>query len=452
LGSAATGATGADNRLAIDGNFTATGGTIVDAADGSLYLYGHTNVITGMAYNTAIGITLFISSNTNSIESLETDTILGAVGFRADTDSGDTTIFEVREDSDTFNNETPATVGKITFQESGAGGTEELELVTNLAETAGAAMPGVNGTASGATTFIIDTTTNANSYTLDLSQASGGFTPAANGTAGTATWSFQGNGTIKAPYFSFNSTNLAETVGSSGNAVTLQATGGNATPNSFGTTTTFDPSSTFLYSGSAAAATPATLTSSNALGILKVENGWLNINQASLNTQGSITVSSGGLILHGTTASNSFTGNTLTTTSSSALSFALSGGGTLDLKLGTSSNDNDAILGNGGTFSLTGGTINLITTGSSLIYTDTYDILQGFAASGNAITGDTIDINGAALSGYTASISEAGVLSFSAVPEPGTLSLLVGGFALLLVGGFFRGRRVEVSASENLLS
>jgi MYXO-CTERM domain-containing protein len=106
-------------------------------------------------------------------------------------------------------------------------------------------------------------------------------------------------------------------------------------------------------------------------------------------------------------------------------------GGTLDLTAGTPG----AINGSGaGTFSLSGGTLDL---GGSANwnYADTYDILGGFASgsvSNLSITGyDTTD--------YTASVSDTGVLSFAATPEPA--SWMLGLAAMGLVIGLRQYRR-----------
>jgi hypothetical protein len=120
---------------------------------------------------------------------------------------------------------------------------------------------------------------------------------------------------------------------------------------------------------------------------------------------------------------------------STGQNFTMSGG-TFDLT--DSSGSVGEIEGAGsGTFSITGGTLDL--GGNTWNYSNTYDILNGFASgsvSGLTITDfDTTD--------YNANLSSSGVLSFTAVPEPGTIGTVALGTALLLVvsGRMRRGLR-----------
>jgi autotransporter-associated beta strand protein len=102
-------------------------------------------------------------------------------------------------------------------------------------------------------------------------------------------------------------------------------------------------------------------------------------------------------------------------------------GGTWNVDLGTAFDQITA----GGTanFAITGGTFALDVTGAGFDYALTYQVLSGFttgSVSNLAFTGyDDV--------GYTASLSDTGVLSFTAVPEPGAVGLLLAGASLPLL-------------------
>ena len=111
-------------------------------------------------------------------------------------------------------------------------------------------------------------------------------------------------------------------------------------------------------------------------------------------------------------------------------------GGTLSLTLGTSF---DQITGNG-TFSFTGGTLALDTTGGGFSYASNYQILTGFASgsvAGLSFTGyDNVN--------YAAMLNNSGSLSFSAVPEPSTYAAILGS-AVLACAAWKRRRRRTVA-------
>lgn len=91
----------------------------------------------------------------------------------------------------------------------------------------------------------------------------------------------------------------------------------------------------------------------------------------------------------------------------------------------------DQIKGSGtGTFAIGTGTEIALITGAGFNYANTYSLLNGFTSGSVASTGVTI--TGYDTTNYIASLSNAGVLSFSAsaVPEPSTYALL-GGVAAL---------------------
>lgn len=118
---------------------------------------------------------------------------------------------------------------------------------------------------------------------------------------------------------------------------------------------------------------------------------------------------------------------------SSGQNFTMSGG-TLDLtdvsgSVGAITSD-----GGGSSFSISSGILDL--GGNTWNYSNTYDILAGFGTgsiSGLTVTDyDTTD--------YTANVSNAGVLSFTSVPEPSTWATMLAGLASLALFQFRRMR------------
>ena len=73
----------------------------------------------------------------------------------------------------------------------------------------------------------------------------------------------------------------------------------------------------------------------------------------------------------------------------------------------------------GGTFAVTGGTLDLGDS-AAIDYAATYPLLTGFGTG----TVSGLTITGYDTAGYTAALSNAGVLSFTAVPEPAALAFL----------------------------
>lgn len=119
-------------------------------------------------------------------------------------------------------------------------------------------------------------------------------------------------------------------------------------------------------------------------------------------------------------------------------------GGEIQLTLGASY---DQFAGGAGSnFTLTAGTIVLDVTGAGFSYSNGYTLFSGFDTIGNVVSlGD--GTTGLMISGYdtnswTAQIDVAtGVLTFGAVPEPGSTALL--GLSLLLCGSTLLRRRKQ---------
>jgi len=167
----------------------------------------------------------------------------------------------------------------------------------------------------------------------------------------------------------------------------------------------------------------------NALGTgaVSVAGGTLSSSVSSLNV-GSLSLSTGVIALDQSTF-NLATGQ----------NFTMSGG---TLNVTDSSGSVGAIAGDsstGDSLSITSGVLDL--GGDTWNYADTYAIFSGFdssSVSGLTITDyDTTD--------YSASVSNAGVLSFAAVPEPGTWATMLAGFAMLVGFQSRRNRRNRLS-------
>ncbi len=108
--------------------------------------------------------------------------------------------------------------------------------------------------------------------------------------------------------------------------------------------------------------------------------------------------------------------------------------GTLKLDLGTSF---DQITGGGaGKLNLTGGTFEL-TLGVGFDYGIVYQLFSGFASGTSTVSGLTF--TGFDTATYQASLNTLGELSFTAIPEPSTYAVLVGGS--VLAGAVLRRRR-----------
>ena len=166
--------------------------------------------------------------------------------------------------------------------------------------------------------------------------------------------------------------------------------------------------------------------SSTALGTgaVTISGGTLTSSVASLSLGGNFT------ILSGSVSPNQ--------TSAGAFALAVDknfvmSGGTLNLTLGASF---DQITGSGaGTFSFTGGTLALDTTGAGFGYGSTYQIFSGFASG--SVSG--VSFSGFDSADFAANLSNSGTLSFSAVPEPSTYAAILG--TAVLASAVWKKRR-----------
>lgn len=260
---------------------------------------------------------------------------------------------------------------------------------------------------SGQTTATITNNATSSAGTINLS---GGIAPN-SGTAG-GTLNFAGTGT--------GNNVISGVISQSGaGAVMVNISGGRWT---FSAANTFKGGATVtggvLNLGSAT-------TLQSATGSLAIAGGTLSSSVAASTVGGSVALSTGYVDLNGANAG--------AMTLAANQNFTMSGGEML-MTLGVSF---DQIFGSGtGAFSITDGILRLDVSGAGFSYGNTYALFSGFS-SGNV---SSLEITGYDAVGYTAELSNAGVLSFTAVPEATTWSLLLGALALMAARGGLRPR------------
>jgi fibronectin-binding autotransporter adhesin len=199
-----------------------------------------------------------------------------------------------------------ATVGRLSFGVGVANATTVLQLGSNLTVSdtpANSSMPQATFGANSATVnYVLDPA----GFTLNLTAArsTGGsttWTPGNVSASALVNWSLNNSGTpgqggVKVGNVSFTSANQVNV----GAGAVLEITGGNSTAINAGGGGTWDAASLLHYSGTAAAGTPATLTSNRAVGDLLVSGGgYLHLLSGSAANayENDITVRRGGLIV-----------------------------------------------------------------------------------------------------------------------------------------------------------
>jgi len=196
-----------------------------------------------------------------------------------------------------------------------------------------------------------------------------------------------------------------------------------------GTTTLTGSQGALTYTGSTTISSGSLLLSTSASGLtatsaVSIEGGSLISGAASGNLAlgvGNLTMSAGAVNPGGVGATASF--------SLAANRDFITTGGTIHIDLNTSG-ALDQFLGSGtGVFSLADTTLALnLVSWTPADYSETYAILSGFSGGSTS----DLTITGYDTANYTASLSNTGILSFTAVPEPAAASLL-GATALSLV-------------------
>ncbi len=422
-----------DNRIIVANSantLNVTGGTVnISGTTWSLYLQSPTGTGTNY-YNPTVQTGSFSQfvfyPSATGTQILVTNQVLPTLYVRT---AGVNTVIK------NTNTSTNGNIGTIQLANTGANLTTSLTLASNLTCTPGSGLPTPWGTAaSGTVGLAIDTGAG---YTLDITKCGNGTATFQPTSGGTANWIFQGSGSIKAYAFDLSKPWFSNVLGS----VTLQSTG-NAANNLGSNGGSISGSSTFLYSGSASAAAPATLTSNRAIGNLEVRSGALQITGTTLTAAGTVAVdigatlnlthygikTAGGLTVeNGAKISMQITGTTAGTDYAQIV--VTDAGGLVTLKTG----------------SLLELTLNAgLTVGQfvTLIENESASIIDG-SFSAVVIGGSTYDLTGSNAFTYNGQNYQLAYnvnadngatgndLELMAVPEPSTWAALAGGLAVL---------------------
>ncbi len=442
-----------DRRLSINGNMTVTGGTmsITSINDMAIQLNAtSTNTLNPASFDRNMGIALYGNAST-----LSAGVPLGRVFTRLST-VGVVTL---------TSSASGGNIGTLNINDGIAspGGTT-VQLGSNLTLVAGNG--GLDGLPQFTTYSFVpeadgraDVGIDANGYTLDLSGNSNRWQPnsAVSGTVATqAYWqlsSTSGSGRFVANGFNFvyTTSSTAGTLNAYTNVgpnVILESKAGSNVANNLGSGT-ISASSIFRYSGTAATATPSTLTAGTSIGDLEVAGtGALRVLSIA-GTVGNVRVSNGSLVLGGTGAlptmpSLDVTGGTVDVAGYATAITDLTGsaGGTI-----TSSSNTTTTLTVGGAistrydgaFANSAGTLNLVKTGAGTLtlggantFTGTTTISEGSLVLDNALAlqNSTFDTAGSA----SLSFGSLTAASFGGLAGSGNIDLtaLTGG---LTVGG-----------------
>ncbi|MFM8413314.1 MAG: beta strand repeat-containing protein, partial [Planctomycetota bacterium] len=391
-------------RLSVWGNASVTGGSVVEPGSaGVISFYGTTNVFAPETFSTAYSFQLLASGN----QTFSGSTALGAFNLRG---TGIKTVSN------------SGTITTISFINDTAGSPVTLKLGSNIAVgTGGLNLAGFSQQGT-ALSFGVD----ADTYSLNLTAASGAWTPGTGGTGTTALWTLTGTaGRIIANGFNLSSARVDSSVGP---GLILESRAGDGGTNNLSVGTgsgTIDPASVFRYAGSAVAATPATLTSSRAIGDLEVTSGALRI--TSLAGLQNLRVTGGTLDLGNqslSVTSGSFGGGSVTSGTLTSSTF-----------LATSGTVGASLAGVGGTLTKSGaGTFTLAGantyTGATTVSAGTLLVNGDQSAAVGAVTvaaGATL--GGSGVIGGAVSILGGGMVAPGT--SPGTLTL---GDSLTLAG------------------
>jgi autotransporter-associated beta strand protein len=249
-----------DRRLQVTGNLNISGGAVTAAGSGAgFYLSGTSNVFNPTTFDSASKITMVLQATTD--QAISTSVNIGNVVVRG---------YGVR----TFTTSS-GTMAQLALMDGGGSASQAttFKLGSNLTQT-GNIIPNSFGNTLEAGR--IDLGIDVDRYTLTNTNA-GGFTPTTSTQASVTNtvWNLSGtSGTFKAVLFNFNSGTTTVNVNA---GLTLESTGSNSTANVLSGSGTINSTSIFRYSGGAAAATPATLTSSRNIGDLEVTSGALRL-------------------------------------------------------------------------------------------------------------------------------------------------------------------------------
>ncbi len=372
------------------GTLSTTGGNTVNFTGGAGTTIDVTNISTAGAGNGSIDMSKVLTGNHDLNFSSTATSGGGRLNLKTAANyTGDTFLTgSAYLLSDGVNNALTSTTtlnlaAGTTFRLAKAGGNSQ-ELAGLISTTTGA------GTVSAQTTNAVSPT----NFTVTINTKSG------------ATTTYSGT-------LSNSGTNILLNLAVTG--LGTQALNGT---NSYGGTTTVSGGTLSL--GSNLSASSAVFVSGGAL-----TSSVANVNLGT----GAVSMSSGEISARGNAAAGTFTvaaNQNFTTT-----------GGKLTFNIGTAS---DQIKGSGtGAFSIGSGTELALILGSGFSYASTYQLFGSFA--GGSVAGTGVSITGYDTANWLASLSNAGVLSFSAaaVPEPSTYAALAG--AAMLGCAAIRRRR-----------
>ncbi len=474
------------------GGLQMTGGTISvasgqESASNIIGLGGaasSTSYIAGGTFDAGIGIQLTGGANTTT--AFYTSVALGSISFG---NAGQFEDFGASNGTNGFTSAGTAIIGmtangipgSVSFN-FGSSRAQTLTLQSNVTSLATNAMT-VTGTSNGHTGTI-----DLDGHTLDMSAATNSFDPSPGGNLFVLE-SSTGTGVIKAFGYNFSGGSLGSTIGGGSGTVTVEATGVSA--NNLGNANggTIAANSTFYYAPiTGSNASVGSLTSNRTIGALHVGYGGTATGSllqlvGGLTTAGNVQVDSGSILdvnantlaLQGTsvltgagTIISSVAGGAITfgtgglqpgsapgSTVAQALSFSGTAGTPLTLTLNSTSTSTFNI-DNATTFDhiLLGANASIVYGGSLVLdFTGGYDPTNGTSfdlfngANGSNSSGSFTSITDN-LSGDSWTLSN-GVLTVDnsnlAVPEPSTVSLMIGALFLGLLAWRMRRGNAPVS-------
>lgn len=418
----------ADRRLTITGNANISGGTIYSSragVSGQLTLSGSSNTFNPDSFDADLILTL----DRNGDQALVTNqTLAGSLLLRG---SGVKTVSRMGGSD----------IGAVSFIDGSSNSSvgTTLRLGSDLALASAAAQPlaanfGQVVDSGSSVQLGIDT----NGFTLSLANgASGGvWTPNKSTQSGVAatSWALSGSGVIRANGFVLNSAGVTTTIG---DGLTLESIGTSGTSALSGIGA-ISATSTFRYSGTAAAGSPYHLVSDRAIGNIEVTGGgFLQIdNVAGFAVQGATTVSDGTLILAAGVDMSGSTGIALGSAgeldTSAQATFTMLSAQTIAFTLDGAGAGAAGLLSAGG-LDITNGVVSFSVVGAlddAAYIIATYSSLSGteFSSVSGLPSGYEIDYN------YLG----ANQIALVMVPEPGSVVLFG---AASLVGLLVRRRR-----------
>jgi fibronectin-binding autotransporter adhesin len=284
-----------DRRLSVYGPLAITGGTVASSASGgTIELFSYANLLSPAAMSNGISISQFMPTTGTSASLTAGVPLTGGLAVRSGVGTFTLTSSVAGQN-----------VGAIQLGDNSAtpGAGTTLRLGSNLGLIANAPFPTVHTlNVAPETGGRIDLGIDTSGYTFDLTGNAGQWQPTTTGTLQTS-WqlsSTSGTGRFVANGFNFTlSTGSSAARTNVGPNLILESRAGNGVANNLGSGT-ISSSSVFRYTGSAAAATPSTLVSATSIGDLEVAgSGGLKVMSIG-GTVGNVRVSSGRLILGGT--------------------------------------------------------------------------------------------------------------------------------------------------------